>query len=484
MQQTQEANVPPQAKDLEEVVLGAVLMEGKSTYELVFDILHSENCFYDPNHAALWDKFQEMDSKGIPVDLVSVATQCADSNELKEIWTGYNLTALTLKVNSSANIESYCRVIQEKYIAREIIATCHNSIRSAYANEDVFDILQYTEDAVFELTVGKVGSDFRSIASIAEEGMKKIINQVNNPKALTGIPTGFPSLDRITGGWQDSDLIILAARPGLGKTAFALNLAKAAADSNKGVGFFTLEMGYSQIFHRQLAMESLVPLNFIKKGDLSNVQLEQVAAASSALGKKKIYIDDEAAISLFDLRAKARRMKTKHGIGLLIVDYLQLMRGENKGNREQEVASISRGLKALAKSLNIPVIALSQLSRAIETRGGEKARRPQLSDLRESGSIEQDANMVMFLSRADYQITDGNIDPSVANTAELTIAKNRDGELTEITLDTDLSTQRFFEQTTPFAPIVPDDPGAVFRNREFTHFSEPTKTNDDVEAPF
>lgn len=472
--------MPPQAVELEQAVLGAILLEGKQIFDLANDIFQTTNCFYNPQNMFLWDALISISGKGLPIDLLVVTEELRKSDELNEVGGAYGLTKLTMNVVSSANVEGHCRIIQEKYMARELIRICGNATGAAY-EDDVFDVLQYAEDSIFDLSIGKVGGDFRTISSIADERVDRLIRQVEDPKTLTGVPTGFPTLDRITGGWQPSDLIILAARPGLGKTALALNFARASAESGKGVGIFTLEMSYSQLFDRQLSMHSQVNLKLIKTGNLTPPQMEQVLAASGDIKKLPIYIDDEGAISLFNLRTKARKMKSKYDIGLLIVDYLQLMTNPaSKGNREQEIASISQGLKALAKSLNIPVIALSQLSRAVETRGGNK--KPQLSDLRESGSIEQDANMVLFLSREDYEKTSSEIDPALANTAELRIAKNRDGELKEIALDTHLQTQRFFEPV--FIPVdeVPFKPYAGMQKTNPDRWIESDKTDND--APF
>lgn len=476
----QGGRVPPQARELEEAILGAILLEGKPVFDLANDIFQATNCFYAPQNILLWDALVEISDKGLPIDLLVVTEELRKSEQLELLGGAYSLTKISMSVVSSANVEAHCRIIQEKYLARELISICNNANNAAY-EDDVFDVLQYAEDSIFDLSIGKIGGDFRTISSIADERVDRLIRQAEDPKALTGVPTGFPTLDRITGGWQPSDLIILAARPGLGKTALALNFAQSSAQSGIGVGIFTLEMSYSQLFDRQLSMHSQVNLKLIKTGDLTTSQMEQVLAAAGDIKKLPIYIDDEGAISLYNLRTKARKMKSKHDIGLLIVDYLQLMTNPaSKGNREQEIASISQGLKALAKSLNIPVIALSQLSRAVETRGGNK--KPQLSDLRESGSIEQDANMVLFLSREDYEKTGSEIDPALANTAELRIAKNRDGELKEIALDTHLQTQRFFEPV--FIPVdeAPFNPYAGMPKANPDRWIESNKT--DADAPF
>lgn len=442
--------IPPSAIDLEDSVLGAILNEGNKSFELVRDIFQDKQVFYSPKNEILWQEILNISFKSLPIDLLTISHHCSSKEELKEVWSPYELSKLTMGVVSTATLEGHCRIILERFMARELINTCQQLNRSAYALEDIFDTLQFAESAIFDLCLGKSGSDYKSAAKIADENIQKLISHINNPNKITGVPSGIESLDTITGGWQDTDLIILAARPGLGKTALALNFAKAAAESGEGVGFFTLEMGDTQLMNRLLSMQSLVPLTAIRKGNLNPLQLELVADAAKKIGSLPLFIDEEAAISTFDLRTKARKMKTKHDIGFIIVDYLQLMKGEKTGNREREISSISQGLKALAKDLKIPVMALSQLSRDVEKRG--KDAKAQLSDLRESGSIEQDANLVLFLERLDYQKTESEKDPDTANTAELRLAKHRDGILCEIALDTDLNTQRFFEPK-PNPPI-------------------------------
>lgn len=459
--QDQTAKLPPNDIVLERAILGACILEGKKTFDKASDIFQQENCFYKPEHAALWDVLTEMDSKAIQADIITVASKCATSVDLGQIWTQYALVKLTSDVVNTSNIESHCRIVLEKYLARETITVGHNIIRGSY-NDDIFEVLEYAENSIFDISVGKGIKEYRSISSIADENFKMLKDQISNPKLLTGVPSGFSSLDMVTGGWQNSDLIILAARPGLGKTAFALNLINNAAKRGIGIGFFTLEMSSRQIYQRHLSITSLVNINKIKTRNLLPHEVDCLEYASNDIKKLPIFVDEEAAISLFNLRSKARRMKLKHNIGLIVVDYLQLMTNPTcKGSREQVVSSIAEGLKALAKTLDIPIIALSQLSRDVEKRG-ENAK-PMLSDLRESGSIEQAANIVMFLNRDDYQKTEAEIDPSLANTAELRIAKNRDGELREIPLKTDLGTQRFLDPMT-FEDEITDNPGKIFKN--------------------
>lgn len=428
---------------MEDAILGAILNEGQGRYEGVLDILQDKECFYSPKNAALWGLMKKMILKGIPVDLLSLAHECLSDKETSEFWTPFALTKLSNSITTTAHVDSYCYKLVEKYKARELIRVCGDTINAAY-EDDIFDVLQHVEDGVFELTMGSTKSEYRSSSTVANETLAALINQINNPKEFNGIDTGLKSLNVITGGWQNSDLIILGAPSGLGKTAFALNLALAAAKSGKGVGFFTMEMKDTQLMNRLYSMDSLVPLDFIKKANLSNSQLEQVVAASNSIARLPLYIDQEPNISVFELRAKARKMKSKHGIGIIFVDYLQLMKGEGN-NRELEVASISRGLKGLAKSLDIPIVALSQLNS-----NGE---------VRESKAIEHDANILMVLKRSDYKKSEGEIDHSLANTAELDIVKNRDGASgVSVLLNTDLSTQRFFDPTTDFQKF--DNPNA------------------------
>lgn len=448
---------PPQAIELENAVLGAILTEGQQTYDRVFDILHEHACFYSPRNVILWEVMHSTSRKGLPVDLLTVSNQCMSSAHTAEMWTPYELTKLSADVVSSASIESHCRIILEKHMARRTIDICGQVTKAAYSDDDIFTTLEYAEGAIFDLSMGRTGSEMKAASSIADENMRRIIARVNNPTVVSGIPSGFPSLDMLTGGWQNEDLIILGGKPGLGKTALALNFLLAAAKSSCGVGLFSLEMGETQIMNRLYAIESQIPLEFIRSADLTKSQLEQVGEASARIKGLSIHIDTEAAISVYDLRSKARKTKTKHDIGLVIVDYLQLMRGEahTKGNREQEVASISRGLKAIAKELKVPILALSQLNKS--------------GEVRESTAIENDASVLMVLDRADYKKMDHEIDPTMANTAQLRIEKNRDGALGDIALDTHLATQRLFE---PLKDYPAPNPAASFRPVKLPYHEE------------
>jgi replicative DNA helicase len=365
----------------------------------------------------------------------------------------YYVTKLTNAVVSSANIEAHARIILQKFIQRELIRISGEIISEAYEDStDVFDLLDEAESKLFEITNNHLRKNFDSIDMVLVKTIQRIEDLRHKNEDISGVPSGFPSLDKVTYGWQPTDLIILAARPAVGKTAFALNLLRTAAlnpAKPTAVAFFSLEMGAGQLVQRILSAESEIWLEKITRGKLEDHEMKQLYAKGiSKLSSAPIFIDDSAALNIFELRAKCRRLKTKHNLGLIIIDYLQLMSGtsENKnGNREQEISKISRDLKGLAKELQVPIIALSQLSRAVESRK-EGNKMPQLSDLRESGAIEQDADMVMFLYRPEYyDITSNEMGENNKGETHVRIAKHRNGSLETIKLRALLHIQKFVE---------------------------------------
>lgn len=399
--------VPPQAKDLEEAVLGAIMLE-KGALDAVIEILKPE-CFYVESHQRLYRAMQALAQKSQPIDILTVVEELKLREELDIVGGPYYVTKLTNAVVSSANIESHSRIILQKFIQRELIRISGEIIGDAYEDStDVFDLLDDAESKLFEITNNHLRKNFDSIDTVLVKTIQRIEDLRHKNEDISGVPSGFKTLDRITYGWQPTDLIILAARPSVGKTAFALNLARSAAlhaVKPTPVAFFSLEMSAGQLVQRILSAESEIWLEKISRGKLEEHEMKQLYAKGiQRLATAPIYIDDTAALNIFELRAKCRRLKSKHNVGLIIIDYLQLMSGtgENRnGNREQEISRISRDLKGLAKELQVPIIALSQLSRAVESRK-EGNKMPQLSDLRESGAIEQDADMVMFLYRPEY----------------------------------------------------------------------------------
>jgi replicative DNA helicase len=443
--------VPPQAKELEEAVLGAIMLE-KSAFDTVVEILKPE-CFYVEGHQRIYKAMQGLAQKSQPIDILTVVEELKMREELEIIGGPYYVTKLTNAVVSSANIETHSRIILQKFIQRELIRVSGEIIADAYEDStDVFDLLDDAESKLFEITNNHLRKNFDSIDTVLVKTIQRIEDLRHRQDELTGVPSGFKSLDNITYGWQPSDLIILAARPSVGKTAFALNLARNAAlhpTKPTPVAFFSLEMSSAQLVQRILSAESEILMEKIARGRLEEHEMKQLYKKGiDKLAKAPIFIDDTPALNIFELRAKCRRLKNKHNVGCIIIDYLQLMSGagENKnGNREQEISRISRDLKSLAKELQVPIIALSQLSRAVESRKeGEKI--PQLSDLRESGAIEQDADMVMFLYRPEYYgITANENGDSTKGETHVKIAKHRNGSLENIKLRAHLHIQKFTE---------------------------------------
>jgi replicative DNA helicase len=430
--------VPPQAVDLEEAVLGALMLE-KDALNTVVDILKPDS-FYKESHKEIYKAILELFSKQEPVDILTVTNQLRKNGTLDLAGGAYYVTELTSKVNSAANIEFHARIITEQAIKRELIRVATGIHREAYEDTiDVFDLLDKTEQSLFEISEINIRKNYADMKSIMLEAFDELETKKAHTDGLTGIPTGFTALDRMTSGWQKSDLVIIAARPGMGKTAFVVSaMRNAAIDFNRPVAIFSLEMSNIQLVNRLISSEAELDGEKIKKGSLEEYEWKQLYYKTAKLAEAPIFIDDTPALSILELRAKARKLVSQHKVELIIVDYLQLMSGDSKGtgqqgNREQEIASISRSLKNIAKELNIPILALSQLSRAVEVRGGDK--RPQLSDLRESGSIEQDADMVIFLYRPEYYgLTTDSEGNNVLGTAEVILSKHRNGSLGTVKL--------------------------------------------------
>jgi replicative DNA helicase len=443
--------IPPQAKDLEEAVLGAIMLE-KNAFDVVIEILKPE-CFYVEANQRIFRAMQGLQQKNSPIDLLTVVEELKFREELDLIGGPFYVTRLTNSVVSSANIEAHSRIVLQKFIQRELIRISGEIIGDAYEDStDVFDLLDDAETKLFEITNNHLRKDYASIDTVLVKTIQRIEDLRTRQDEITGVPTGFSILDHITYGWQPSDLIVLAARPSVGKTAFALNLARNAAlhpTKPTAVGFFSLEMSAGQLVQRILSAESEIWLEKIARGRLEEHEMKQLYKKGiERLASAPIHIDDSAALNIFELRAKCRRLRNKHNVGLIIIDYLQLMSGagENRNsNREQEISRISRDLKGLAKELQIPIIALSQLSREVEKRK-EGNKMPQLSDLRESGAIEQDADMVMFLYRPEYyDITANELGESNKGETHVRIAKHRNGQLDTIKLKALLHIQKFIE---------------------------------------
>ncbi len=445
--------VPPQAKDLEEAVLGAIMLE-KNAFDAVIEILKPE-CFYVEAHQRIFQSMQSLANKSQPIDILTVVEELRFKEELEMVGGPYYVTKLTNTVVSSANIEAHARIILQKFIQRELIRISGEIIGDAYEDStDVFDLLDDAESKLFEITNNHLRKNFDTIDSVLVKTIQRIEDLRHKNEDISGVPSGFQSLDKVTYGWQNTDLIILAARPAVGKTAFALNLARNAvmsAAKPTPVALFSLEMSAGQLVQRILSAESEIWLEKIARGKLEEHEMKQLYARGiQRLAQAPLYIDDTPALNIFELRAKCRRLKNKHNIGLIIIDYLQLMSGtgENRNsNREQEISNISRNLKALAKELSVPIIALSQLSREVEKRGAKDGTKmPQLSDLRESGAIEQDADLVMFMYRPEYyDITQNEMGENNRGETIVRIAKHRNGMLDTIKLRALLHIQKFVE---------------------------------------
>jgi replicative DNA helicase len=493
--------VQPQAKEIEEAVLGAIMLE-KSAFDTVVEILKPE-CFYVESHQKIYRAMLSLAQKSQPIDILTVVEELKLREELEFVGGPYYVTKLTNSVVSAANIEAHSRIIMQKFIQRELIRISGEIIGDAYEDStDVFDLLDDAESKLFEITNNHLRKNFDSIDTVLVKTIKRIEDLRHKNEDITGVPTGFPSLDHITYGWQSTDLIILAARPSVGKTAFALNLARNAAlhpSKPTPIAFFSLEMSASQLVQRILAAESEIWLEKIARGKLEEHEMKQLYAKGiQRLAQAPIFIDDTAALNIFEFRAKCRRLKNKHNVGLIIIDYLQLMSGtgENRNsNREQEISRISRDLKSLAKELGVPIIALSQLSREVEKRK-EGSKMPQLSDLRESGAIEQDADMVMFLYRPEYyDITSNEMGESNRGETHVRIAKHRNGTLDTIKLRALLHIQKFIEETGGdfggvglppgnWKPISDEDGGAKLFIQAGSRMNEMPSADEEEDTPF
>jgi replicative DNA helicase len=433
----QQGKIPPQALELEEAVLGAMLIDKKGVDEVI-DILQPD-AFYKTSHQLIFEAIYQLFQDSQPIDLLTVSSELRKKGKLEAVGGEFYLVQLSQRVASSAHIEFHARIILQKFIQRSLIKISNEIIESAYKEStDVFDLLDEAESKLYDVTQGNIKKSSETAQNLVLEAKKKI-EEISKRDGLSGVSTGFEKLDKLTSGWQPSDLIIIAARPGMGKTALTLSMARNIAVGKQiPVAFFSLEMSSVQLITRLISSETGLSSEKLRTGKLADHEWQQLNVKVTDLEKAPLFIDDTPSLSIFDLRAKARRLSSQHGIKLIVVDYLQLMTAgasSKTGNREQEISTISRNLKALAKELNIPVIALSQLSRAVETRGGTK--RPMLSDLRESGAIEQDADIVSFIYRPEYynidEWDDDERTPSEGQ-AEFIVAKHRNGGLDNIRL--------------------------------------------------
>lgn len=491
--------IPPQAVDIEQAVLGALMLE-KNAVTDVIDIL-SDRSFYDPKHQYIYAAIKELFGSSKPIDILTVTELLKKNGELEASGGPIYISQLTSRIASTAHVEYHARIISEKFIKRELIRMSSDILKEAYdETNDVFDVLTKAEGDLFKIAENNMSKAVDLMQNVVREAIEEIEKASENTDGISGVPTGFIGLDKITAGWQRSDMIVIAARPAMGKTAFVLSMARnTAVDHNMGVAIFSLEMSSVQLVKRLIASEARLPAEKLRKGDLKEHEFQQLHTRIAKLATAPIYIDDTPGISIFDLRAKCRRLKMQYDIQVVIIDYLQLMTagsGKGNGNREQEISSISRSIKEIAKELNVPVIALSQLSRSVEQRGGDK--KPVLSDLRESGAIEQDADIVSFIYRPEYygmmQDEDGNSNQGIG---EIIIAKHRNGALESVRLRFIKEYARFDnidgfeEQPTSFGSSNPMPVGGGFEDEGYTIPSKMNTTKDDVsfndstdEAPF
>ncbi|HUX53452.1 MAG TPA: replicative DNA helicase [Williamwhitmania sp.] len=439
--------VPPQAIDLEEAVLGAIMLE-RDAVITVMDVLKPES-FYKDAHQKIFQAVADLSTRLEPIDLYTVTEELRKKGDLDEVGGPVYIAQLTSKVGSAAHIDFHAKIIAQKFIQRELIRISSEIQKRSFDDgPDVSDLLDFAEMELFRLAEGNIKREAAQINIVVKEALRQLEEASKREDGLSGVPAGFSELDRMTNGWQNSDLVIIAARPSMGKTAFVLSMTRNMAVNHKrGVAFFSLEMASVQLVNRLIVAESGISSEKIRSGRLDPHEWTQLEVKIRDLVEAPIFIDDTPSLSIYDFRAKCRRLKAQHDIGIVIIDYLQLMTGpaETKGNREQEVSTISRSLKAIAKELNIPIIALSQLNRSVETRTGSK--RPQLSDLRESGAIEQDADMVLFIHRPEYYgFTEDENGNSLIGLAEIIVAKHRNGAVGDVQL-------RFLKEQARFTDI-------------------------------
>jgi replicative DNA helicase len=454
--------VPPNAVEIEEAVLGALMLEKDAIFRVV-DVL-SPDAFYKEAHQHIYQAVMDLSRENEPVDMISVIEKLRKNNTLEKAGGDYYITQLTYRIGSIAHLEHHAKLVAEKYLQRELIRISGEIQRRAFEDStDVIDLIDFSEQEMYKIAEGNIKKQTNSMGSVIEQALDEIEAASKNTGDLSGIPSGFTDLDRVTSGWQRSDLIIMAARPSMGKTAFVLNMARNMAIANHPVVVFSLEMSSVQLVKRMISTETEIPQEKIKTGKLEDWEWQQLESRLPALSNAPLYVDDTPGLSIFELRAKCRRLHREKGLSLVIIDYLQLMNAAGQSSREQEVSVISRSLKALAKELNVPVIALSQLNRSVTTRQGEK--RPMLSDLRESGAIEQDADIVLFIHRPEMLAIDQYEDGTpTEGMADIIIAKHRNGAVADIRLRFEGKYARFVDlDKTGLADIdgIPQNGGTI-----------------------
>ncbi|RKN85986.1 replicative DNA helicase [Paenibacillus ginsengarvi] len=428
-EQLLENRIPPQNLEAEQAVLGAILLDSDALIT-VMERIGSDD-FYRTSHQHIFGSMLELAQQNEPIDLITLTARLQDNQQLEGVGGVTYLSQLANSVPTAANVDYYAQIVEEKSMLRRLIRTATQIVSSGYAGEDdVSSLLGDAEKRILEISQRQSGSGFISIRDVLMEVFEKVEFLYNHKGGNSGIPSGFPDLDRMTSGFQRSDLIIVAARPSVGKTAFSLNIAQnVGVRAKETVAIFSLEMGAAQLVQRMICAEANVDATRMRTGQLEGDDWEKLTMAIGTLSEANIYIDDSPSVTVADIRAKCRRLKQEKSLGMILIDYLQLIQGRGKAgeNRQQEVSEISRTLKQIARELNVPVIALSQLSRGVEQR---QDKRPMMSDLRESGSIEQDADIVAFLYRDDYY----DKESEKKNIIEIIIAKQRNGPVGTVEL--------------------------------------------------
>ena len=431
-------HLQPQALDMERVVLGALMVD-KDAFSIVSELLHPDT-FYEPRHQKIYQAIQTLNMNENPVDIITVTEELRREGTLESIGGPAYIVELSSNVASSANIEYHARILSQKFLARQLISFASTIETKAFDETvDVNDLMQEAEGNLFELSQRNMKKDYVQIDSVVSKAMEILQKASANAGGMTGVPTGYTKLDEKTSGWQASDLVIIAGRPAMGKTTFALSLAKnIAVDARIPTAFFSLEMSNVQLVNRLISNVCEIPGNKMLNGQLSPDEWSKLDKNMGTLNGAPLYIDDTPGLSIFELRTKARRLVKEKDVKIIMIDYLQLMNanGMKFGSRQEEVSKISGSLKGLAKELDIPILALSQLNRTVENREGLEGKRPQLSDLRESGSIEQDADMVLFVHRPEYyHIFEDEKGNNLRGMAQIIIAKHRKGATGDVLLD-------------------------------------------------
>lgn len=482
-------HLQPQAIDIEKVVLGALMID-KDAFTVVSEIIKPET-FYEARHQKIYEAVQSLNLQEKPVDIMTVTEELRHKGTLEDIGGPAYVVELSSQVASSAHIEYHAHILAQKFLARQLIQFASMIETDAFDETvDVDDLMQKAEGALFEISQKNMLQDYVQIDTIVDQAHQLLLQASNREGGLTGVPSGFRKLDDITAGWQPSDLVIIAGRPAMGKTSFALSIAKnVAIDYRKPIAFFSLEMNNVQLVNRLISNVCSIPGNKILNGQLTPDEWERFDSNIRKMQGAPIYVDDTPGLSIFELRTKARRLVREHGIELLMIDYLQLMNanGMRFNSRQEEVSTISRSLKGLAKELNIPVLALSQLSRAVEQRDGPEGKRPQLSDLRESGAIEQDADMVLFVHRPEYyhilQDEKGN---DLHGMAQIIIAKHRKGATGDVLLNFRGEYTRFSnpEDIDFNAPLPDDSIGGEIMGSKMNDGPLPPPPDDMMKPPF